>query len=126
MTSPTETMPSSSSPEVTGTLAIRRSLIRPITSSTSSSRLQVIGSRVITSQTGIRPKLSPRLWMTRSTSRSLKMPMSFLPWSTTGSDPMLCWTSLAIASPTVASQSIVTIRRPLDCNTSRTSIGLSP
>ena len=35
------------------------------------------GSRVIRSQTGSRAKPSPRLWMTRSTSRSLKIPISF-------------------------------------------------
>src|SRR5262249_1158475 len=74
MTSPTETIPTSFDSLSTGTLAIRRSLIWPITSLTSSSRLQVTGSRVMTSATRIVRNRSPQLWKPRRTSRSLKMP----------------------------------------------------
>ncbi len=76
MTSPTEMMPTSCVPFKTGTLAMWRSLILPMTSSTSSSKRQVTGVPVMTSATSSRPKPSPRLWMMRSVSRSLKIPIS--------------------------------------------------
>ena len=111
----------------TGTLAMWRSLILPMTSSTSSSSWQVTGfagHHVGDAQPA--KAFAPAVNHAQDVSFAEDPDQTCPPWSTTGREPMLFCTSLAMASLTVASESMAMTRRPLASRTSRTSMRLLP